>query len=62
MWGGFNKNTMPLIWVRHKNTGAKALITGFVDDDISVEDTGYSLNALFIEFTFLDGSTCGVEE
>jgi len=55
--------TMPLIWVRHKQIGSKSLITDYVDDyTVIVGTEGNGLQALFDDYTFLDGSVCGVEE
>ena len=54
---------LPLIWVRHKQVGSKSLITDFVDDTaVIVGNEGNGLRALFKNYTFLDGSPCGVEE
>lgn len=62
-WGKGADLVMPHIWVRHKKVGSRALITDFVDDwSVIVGNEGNGLRALLNNYTFLDGSTCGVEE
>ena len=57
---------MPLIWVKRKSANCTMLITAFNDDtSISVAVGNiviYTLAGLLKEFTFLDGTPCGVEE
>lgn len=59
-----NKQPMPLIWVRRKESNCKGqLITKFSDPSWVIMSTeGYNMTDLFEHFTFLDGSPCGVEE
>lgn len=56
---------MPLIWVKRKFAACTILITAFNDDTfsaVSVDSVTYTFADLLEEFTFLDGSPCGVEE
>lgn len=56
---------MPLIWVKRKYANCTMLITAFNDDTfpaISVDSVTYTFADLLEEFTFLDGTPCGVEE
>jgi hypothetical protein len=57
--------TMPYIWVRRKEANSKGqLITEF-SDEIHVgigRGEAYNMTDLWVYFTFLDGSPCGVEE
>lgn len=64
MWGGFNKNTMPLIWVRSKfNKDHKGvLINNYFGEYVELGKVQCFLSRLFDEYTFLDGTICGVEE
>lgn len=53
--------TMPLIWVKHKESETVELITAFCKDGVEMGGTymtwGYFLDAM----VFLDNSPCGVE-
>ena len=57
---------MPLIWLQNKRgvTKKKKLITAFNEGDNFVYLDGeiYDLNYLFKDYTFLDGTPCGVEQ
>ena len=57
---------MPLIWVKRKSANCTMLITAFNDDTSIAVAVGniviYTLAGLLKEFTFLDGTPCGVEE
>lgn len=56
-------NTMPLIWLRYKRDNHKRCITSFYVDNTVVSGGGFqTMEDLFNEFTFLDGTLCGVEE
>lgn len=59
----FNKisaaNSMPLIWVM--NDKVKAIITDYAKYAVSVFGAFHSLETLYKEFTYLDGSPCGKE-
>lgn len=56
---------MPLIWVKRKSANCTMLITAFNDDtSISIAVGNiviYTLARLLEEFTFLDGTPCGVK-
>lgn len=55
---------MPLIWVKRKSANCTMLITTFNDDTsivVSVDTVTYTFAGLLEEFTFLDGTPCGVE-
>ena len=53
---------LPLIWVRSKD-GSRAVITTFCKEYVNIGVIpSFSLEALFQNYTFLDGSPCGVEE
>ena len=55
---------MPLIWVKRKSANCTMLITAFNDDTsiaVSVDIVTYTFAGLLEEFTFLDGTPCGVE-
>lgn len=62
-WGTNGDLTMPHIWVRRKKANSKGqLITEFSDElHVSMGKEGYNMTDLFVYFTFLDGSPCGVE-
>ena len=51
---------MPLIWVKIRTL--KSLITEYLNDSVSVNGMIYSVGALFVECTYLDGSPCGKVE
>lgn len=59
------KLNMPYIWVQRKESNSKGqLITEF-SDEIHVgigRGEAYNMTDLWVYFTFLDGSPCGVEE
>lgn len=63
--GNINKgNPMycPLIWVKGKINGVKALVVGIGDGDVFIrfgEDPVIKLDFLFKHFTYLDGTPCG---
>ena len=59
----------PNIWVKHKHYGVENLITAFDNDNESIggscvfiQDMWCDMAELFEQYTFLDGSPCGVEE
>ena len=56
--------TMPHIWVQRKEAKTKGQLITEIGDDLYVfmGKEGYNMTDLFIHFTFLDGSPCGVEE
>lgn len=53
----------PYIWVRKKDCDSELLITGYnkPDGEVFIDDA-IDLTQLFDNYTFLDGSPCGVEE
>lgn len=54
--------TIPLIWVKDKNTGHNCLIIEYNKDCVFMngDDVGVSMEELFNEYEFLDGSPIGV--
>ena len=56
------KATMPMIWVKSKQTGFKYSVFGFSVFDICVSGSWESLNAFYDKYEFLDNTPCGVEE
>ena len=57
------ENTMPLIWVREKESRACNLITGYDDENyVFLQDRWIDMEVLFNNFEFLDGEPCGKEE
>ncbi len=52
--------TIPSIWVKSNND--KEFITGVDDNYVRVNVTWYTLDDLFEDYTYLDGSPCGVKE
>lgn len=64
---GWGVIEMPRIWVKYKfdKNNKGSLITDFSDDQVALgdKDEDYiTMYDLFINFTFLDGSPCGIEE
>lgn len=56
-------NTMPLIWLRYKKDNHKRCMTSFYDDNTVVTGGSFqTMEDLFNEFEFLDGTPCGVKE
>ena len=61
---GNNKNppnTMPLIWVKHKDSETVELITAFCKDGVEMGGTYMTWGFFFDAIVFLDKSPCGVE-
>lgn len=55
-------NTMPLIWVKHKESETVELITAFCKDGVEMGTTTYMTWGYFFDaMVFLDNSPCGVE-
>jgi len=54
--------TMPLIWVKGKQTGTTYLITGYEKNEYAClsDDWWVNMEELFEQCTFLDGKCCGV--
>ena len=56
------KCTMPMIWVKDKIGGCIYLINGYEPDDnrpVMIDNAWYSLEGLFKNYTFIDGSIIG---
>lgn len=52
---------LPIIWVKSKNTPTSLNIAGIKDNSVLINKTWVCLEVLFSTYTFLDGSSCGVE-
>jgi len=62
---GFPKLFLPSIWIKRKdNSDFASLITEFGYSCVwhSVIQEGVSLKVLFQDYTYLDGSPCGIKE
>lgn len=58
-----SKFTEPYIWVRQKECSKGGLlITYFGEDEVKTDMGFMTMEKLFNDYTFLDGSPCGVEE
>lgn len=58
-----NKNppyTMPLIWVKYKNSNTVELVTAFCDDGVEMGETYMTWSYFVDAMVFLDNSPCGV--
>lgn len=53
-------HTMPLIWVKHKNSQVCELITSFTENGVEVSGVYMAWKELLENMVFLDGSPCGV--
>lgn len=55
---------LPTIWVKHKKCSEKYLIIAMTDNIVVLYTCGqtFDMQELFENYTFLDGSVCGVEE
>ena len=51
----------PHIWLKNKESGNSYQITAFDDECVYVLGW-YNMSEIFTEYTYLDGSPCGVEE
>lgn len=56
------KYRLPTMWIKHKDSGCKYLITGCADDHILAYPYTIKFEVLLENFTYLDGSPCGIEE
>lgn len=52
----------PLIWIRHKISNETALIMYYADGLVSINSIFASIQAIFEDYTYLDGSPCGIKE
>lgn len=53
---------LPSIWVEHKISRVKCLITDFCTTVINMSSDDILLSKLFDSYMYLDGSPCGVQE
>ena len=53
---------MPMIWVRNKTFKDCRLITVFRDKVVMIIVSGEDMKELFKDYTYLDGSPCGIKE
>lgn len=53
---------LPLIWVKSKLAGIKRLVNGYDVNAIYFDNTSIILKSLFEDYTYLDGSPCGIKE
>lgn len=66
-WSG-KENPMysPLIWIKSKDTGFRSLVTDYGDDDnkicIWVGTLPIMFKELYENYTYLDGTPCGIKE
>lgn len=56
-----NTNEIPSMWIRAK-TDSIALVTYMTDEEVKIGDILITWKELFKDFTFIDGSPCGVLE
>ena len=53
--------TMPLIWVKHKESDTVELVTAFCKDGVEMGGSYMTWDLFFDTMVFLDNSPCGVE-
>lgn len=53
---------IPCIWVTNRDNGCREMILGFGVSAVLLPRVAKDMNELFEQYTFLDGSICGVEE
>ena len=57
-----NEDVMPLIWVKHKQTGKRQLLTSFGKTNVDMSDVnGTFIKELYKDYEYLDGSPIGVK-
>ena len=57
----FPEMNMPMIWLKSKNNPSRLfVIDGYEDDLVHVGNTWYGMNEIFLKFTYLDDSPCGI--
>ena len=65
-YGGWNgkSNPMycPLIWLKDKDDGQTDLVRSFWNDKVFLGIADFSLDFILKQYTYLDGSPCGIEE
>ena len=53
-------HTMPLIWVKYKDSNTKQLVTAFADNGVEMGAEFMTWEYFFEKMEFLDGTPCGV--
>ena len=51
---------MPTIWVVNKDSGIREMIIGYGENVVFLPRVNLTMQDLFNEYTFIDGSLCGV--
>ena len=57
-----SEHELPLIWVEHKISRTKRLITSFCTSAIGISDDVILLSKLLDRYDYCDGSPCGIKE
>lgn len=52
---------MPSIWVVNKDSGIRELITGYGENTVLLSRANLTMQDLLNEYTFINGSPCGVK-
>ena len=52
--------TMPLIWVKYKDSNTRQLVTAFADNGVEMGSEFMTWEYFFEKMEFLDGTPCGV--
>lgn len=62
-WSGKN-NPMycPLIWIKRNYGGDKHLVSCFGDNCVYISSSAFAMEELIGQFTYLDGTPCGILE
>jgi len=53
---------MPSIWVINKDSGIREMIIGYGENIVLLPRANFTMQDLLNEYTFIDGSPCGVLE
>lgn len=53
---------MPSIWVVNKDSGIREMITGYGENIVLLPRANFTMQDLLNEYTFIDGSPCGILE
>lgn len=59
---GDNMGYIPLVWVKSKEFPSTYMLTGFRGDSVVIGNSFETLEGLFRDYVFLDGSPCGKKE
>lgn len=59
---GDNKGYIPLVWVKSKEFPSTYMLTGFRGDSVVIGSSVETLEDLFEDYVFPDGSPCGKRE